>query len=711
MSIEYRSFRLGDLLKDAVESRIVLPNFQRDYVWAEDQQKKLIASALLKMPIGSWLFLSGDSSDFSFRPVGRVSSVDDINNEKVSFLLDGQQRLSTLCSAFSDLYLDTGEEWETVHTDLFPRLRYRWFLNIYSEKDENISKNSDFGISNFNFEELSSLEPDSLKDNLIVRKITKDAKAKKTPGHPNLGNDYPGEEGERLVSYCVENGLVPLYLICGDYRNVVNRVIDGIADKRIKKIIDSNQWVEHFDLFKQIMRQKKIVSEKITDDELKSFFDSYFNKLANKWKDDFKSYLDSIMYENIPVTILPMSEMGRASVIFDTMNSAGTPLSTFDLFSARWAAKSKAKTLSEVIKEFAESEIEKFDGAGLCDQDQVATSLSLEHMGVLEEDSIAKIFREQFLNLLSINIKFSDKPDAEASLDWIKRDVLLKLNPEKAIPLIEKTVRSLVRMNLFCIYRLALRGLEGLPYVLMSLPISSCLSNDDVWKNRKQIDLIEWWYWVSIFSGHYRDQQNRKTIEDLTSLRKFIEGGDSAINVRFSKIFTQTDYSDHSTFLPFNEAGLMIDGNESVPGAIRDSFLSFLISTSPRKILEPTKKIRYVDCLKEKINLEVHHLIPLGSGVNRISESTKTIRKDKTSIYNSVLNLALIEKSENSKLSDMPVDQYVKISGFPITDYYLESSCFSNSDWKDKAAVYRALNARFLTFKDRFTRHLIKLKQ
>ena len=39
-------------------NRILLPNFQRDFVWREeDNQKNLVASVLTKMPIGNILLL------------------------------------------------------------------------------------------------------------------------------------------------------------------------------------------------------------------------------------------------------------------------------------------------------------------------------------------------------------------------------------------------------------------------------------------------------------------------------------------------------------------------------------------------------------------------------------------------------------------------------------------------------------------------------
>ena len=49
--------KIKDLFKQVEEKKIILPNFQREFVWERDQQKNLLASLFTSITIGSVLFL------------------------------------------------------------------------------------------------------------------------------------------------------------------------------------------------------------------------------------------------------------------------------------------------------------------------------------------------------------------------------------------------------------------------------------------------------------------------------------------------------------------------------------------------------------------------------------------------------------------------------------------------------------------------------
>ena len=57
---EPNTSNLVEIINKIEKNQILLPDFQRDFKWKdEDQQKSLIASVLCKMPIGSILLLEG----------------------------------------------------------------------------------------------------------------------------------------------------------------------------------------------------------------------------------------------------------------------------------------------------------------------------------------------------------------------------------------------------------------------------------------------------------------------------------------------------------------------------------------------------------------------------------------------------------------------------------------------------------------------------
>jgi uncharacterized protein with ParB-like and HNH nuclease domain len=61
---------LKQLFEDNKANKIVLPDFQRPLEWKADKQKRLLASCLVDLSIGSLLFLAGSKSDFPARKIG-----------------------------------------------------------------------------------------------------------------------------------------------------------------------------------------------------------------------------------------------------------------------------------------------------------------------------------------------------------------------------------------------------------------------------------------------------------------------------------------------------------------------------------------------------------------------------------------------------------------------------------------------------------------
>lgn len=92
---------LKDLLRAAHEGRLQLPEFQRDYVWGDEDVRKLIASVARGLPVGALLTLkAGGQVRFKPRLLAGVPSQD---AEPEEFLLDGQQRITSLYqSTFAD---------------------------------------------------------------------------------------------------------------------------------------------------------------------------------------------------------------------------------------------------------------------------------------------------------------------------------------------------------------------------------------------------------------------------------------------------------------------------------------------------------------------------------------------------------------------------------------------------------------------------------
>ena len=112
----------------------------------------------------------------------------------------------------------------------------------------------------------------------------------------------------------------------------------------------------------------------------------------------------------------------------------------------------------------------------------------------------------------------------------------------------------------------------------MILPIAHCLIDEDIWSNQSAINKIEYWYWSSIFSGHYRESQNSRSIEDISFLLEWIKGdSDNQFEPRENGIFESSVYSDESMLL----RDLENVEQYPVPTAIHESILQYVLSCQP----------------------------------------------------------------------------------------------------------------------------------
>lgn len=86
---------LKDLLKDIVNGKIQLPDFQRGWVWDDEHVRSLLVSLGRSFPVGAVMLLeTGGAVRFQVRPVENVPIDGLAQPEKL--ILDGQQRLTTL---------------------------------------------------------------------------------------------------------------------------------------------------------------------------------------------------------------------------------------------------------------------------------------------------------------------------------------------------------------------------------------------------------------------------------------------------------------------------------------------------------------------------------------------------------------------------------------------------------------------------------------
>ncbi|MFB6185558.1 MAG: DUF262 domain-containing protein [Halobacteriaceae archaeon] len=88
---------IGKLVDKVESNEIVLPEFQREYVWGKDQAKELMKSLYREYPIGSLLIWETENP-----PEIKNDAVDREQYGLFKVLLDGQQRLTVLYLLIKD---------------------------------------------------------------------------------------------------------------------------------------------------------------------------------------------------------------------------------------------------------------------------------------------------------------------------------------------------------------------------------------------------------------------------------------------------------------------------------------------------------------------------------------------------------------------------------------------------------------------------------
>lgn len=98
--------KVEDLIKDAYKEKIWLPEFQRPFVWDNNQIRLLVDSLFNNYTISSILTWKGKNELARRRVGGNVNDIKMPDNksedEDIIYLLDGQQRTTALTYAFTD---------------------------------------------------------------------------------------------------------------------------------------------------------------------------------------------------------------------------------------------------------------------------------------------------------------------------------------------------------------------------------------------------------------------------------------------------------------------------------------------------------------------------------------------------------------------------------------------------------------------------------
>ncbi len=160
----------SDLIHDIEKGIIKVPKFQREFVWSLDKTAELLDSILKGYPIGTFILWQTDERINDIKNIGNLELPETPEGSKVQYVLDGQQRITSLYAARLGAEIQkTGEK------------RITDYKRIVVNLDEELGKNDDQIITaeptgdkhislsdvlNFNYRKIKELEERFNKDEL-----------------------------------------------------------------------------------------------------------------------------------------------------------------------------------------------------------------------------------------------------------------------------------------------------------------------------------------------------------------------------------------------------------------------------------------------------------------------------------------------------------------------------------------------------------------
>ncbi|MBT3751594.1 MAG: DUF262 domain-containing protein [Bacteroidetes bacterium] len=124
------SKKYSDLISEIQNGVIKVPKFQRDFVWSIDKTAKLLDSILKGYPIGTFILWQTDERINDIKNIGNLHIPNTPEGTKVQYVLDGQQRITSLYAAYLGAQIQKeGEKKVTNYNDIV--------VNLDADIDEN----------------------------------------------------------------------------------------------------------------------------------------------------------------------------------------------------------------------------------------------------------------------------------------------------------------------------------------------------------------------------------------------------------------------------------------------------------------------------------------------------------------------------------------------------------------------------------------------
>lgn len=234
--IDVQQRKLSDLLYEMETGKLQVPRFQRNFVWPLSKTRRLLDSMYKEFPIGTFfLWRAPSGSPLLSRPLTELGIPEPQRGAEVFYILDGQQRLTSLFVTLKGQKLDS-RNYGRISIDLETATRYDRNQEDGFDEDIFVYRSGD----NRRYVAVCDLVGQSHLD--IYEEIPKVRRRAFNKAHNILRETYPFS-----VVWIQEQML-------GDAIEIFQRI--NQAGKRLSRydLICANVWTKEFDFRKEVER-------------------------------------------------------------------------------------------------------------------------------------------------------------------------------------------------------------------------------------------------------------------------------------------------------------------------------------------------------------------------------------------------------------------------------------------------------------------------
>lgn len=223
---------------------IRIPAFQRDFIWESEQVAFLLDSIYKGFPIGTIILWKTDNTLTSEKDLGRFTLPDPRKDYPVNYVLDGQQRVTSLFSVFqTELLPNDNDQWTDIYFDI--------------HAEENIQESLFIALENSEVDLDRHFPVNVLFDSVRYRRATEKLDDNKIKLMDKLQ--------EKFKEY-----LIPYEIFESDDRNSVAIVFERInragTELNIFQLLSAWSWSEEFDLSDKFQELQDEIIEHGYDD-------------------------------------------------------------------------------------------------------------------------------------------------------------------------------------------------------------------------------------------------------------------------------------------------------------------------------------------------------------------------------------------------------------------------------------------------------------